>query len=116
MGLDLSKLESMRHLNNKTVARCPACAETGNDRKGEHLFIEPGGRFGCVVYPGAEGRKHRQKIFELAGIKEKMQEGFNVKKPLSHLVLKNKDNSSLLIKALNNIPVISQIRFFFDEE
>lgn len=32
-----------------------------------------------------------------------------------YLVLKNKKNSPLLIKALNNIPQVSQIRFFFDE-
>lgn len=33
-----------------------------------------------------------------------------------YLVLKNKKNSPLLIKGLNKIPAVSQIRFFFDEE
>ncbi len=83
MGLDLSKLENVRYCGTKVIARCPACAETGNDRKGEHLFIELGGRFCCVVYPGVAGRKHRQRIFELAGIKTPDAKGFLIRKPPS---------------------------------
>lgn len=83
MGLDLSKLENIRHHGAKVIARCPACAEAGNDRKAEHLFIEPGGRFGCVVFPGQDGRKHRQRIFELAGIKTGAPSGFKIRKPSS---------------------------------
>jgi len=81
MGLDLAKLEHVKHQGKKIIARCPACAESGNDRKGEHLFIEPGGRFGCVVYPGAEGNQHRQRIFELVGIKASNDNGFTIRKP-----------------------------------
>ncbi len=33
-----------------------------------------------------------------------------------YIVVKNKNNNPLLIKELNQIPDISQIRFFFDEE
>ena len=83
MGLNLSKLENVRHHGSKVIARCPVCAEAGNDRKGEHLFIEPGDRFGCVVFPGTDGRKHRQRIFEMAGIKTGVQNGFKVRKPSS---------------------------------
>jgi len=90
MGLDFSKLEKIKHRGSNTIARCPACAEFSNDRKGEHLFIEPWGRFGCVVYPGIEGRKHRQRIFELVGIKGDMQNGFKIRKPLYSIVLKQK--------------------------
>ena len=81
MGLDVSKLEKVRRRGSNTIARCPACAEAGNDRKGEHLFINDEGQFGCVLYPGPEGSAHRQRIFELAGIKDMLRKGFEIKKP-----------------------------------
>src|SRR3989304_2119575 len=83
MAIDLSKLENVKHHGSKVIARCPACAETGNDRKGEHLFIEQSGRFGCVVFPGADGHKHRQRIFELFGIKTNVPNGFKIRKATS---------------------------------
>jgi len=88
MGLDLSKLEKVKNHSLKVIARCPACAETGNDRKGEHLSIYPDGKFGCVVNPVPEGRKHRQRIFELVGIKDGRRNGFKIRKPLYFNVLK----------------------------
>ena len=81
--IDLSKLENVKHHGSKVIARCPACAETGNDRKGEHLFIEQSDRFGCVVFPGADGHKHRQRIFELVGIKTNVPSGFKIRKATS---------------------------------
>ena len=52
MSLVLSKLEKVRHLGNGGIeARCPACAEGGSDRAGEHLRLYPDGRFGCCVHP-----------------------------------------------------------------
>ena len=83
MGLDLTKLEKVRRRGSNTIARCPACAEAGCDRKGEHLFINDGGRFGCVLYPGTDGQTHRQRIFELAGAKEMTDKSFEIKKPFS---------------------------------
>lgn len=83
MGIDLSKLENIKQHGLKVIARCPACAETGNDRKGEHLFIEQSGRFGCVVFPGTDGHKHRQRIFELIGIKTGVPSGFKIRKTSS---------------------------------
>ncbi len=66
MSLNLNELEKVRHLANGSVeARCPACAEGGHDRKGEHLFIKPDGRFGCCANPN--DREHRKRIFALAG-------------------------------------------------
>lgn len=66
MSLDLTKLEKVRDLGNGGIqARCPACAEAGQDRKGEHLRIQADGRFGCCVYP--QDRLHRKRIFALAG-------------------------------------------------
>jgi len=81
MGLDQEKLEFVKREEFKVIARCPACAEAGNDGKGEHLFIGPDGQFGCVIYPGPDGRKHRQRIYELAGAKTYVTDSFSVKKP-----------------------------------
>jgi hypothetical protein len=66
MSLDRTKLQKVRELANGGLqAQCPACAETGQDRKGEHLRISAEGKFGCCVFPG--DRKHRSRIFALAG-------------------------------------------------
>jgi len=66
MSLDTAKLEKARELAGGIVqARCPACAEGGGDRKGEHLRAYPDGRYGCCVHPKDSG--HRKRIFALAG-------------------------------------------------
>jgi hypothetical protein len=66
MSLDVRKLEKVRELADAVIqARCPACAEGGHDRKGEHLRIFPDGRFGCCV--NTKDREHRKRIFALAG-------------------------------------------------
>ena len=66
MSLNLNKLEKVRPLGNGGVeARCPACAEGGHDRKGEHLLIKPDGRFGCCANP--KDSDHRKRIFALVG-------------------------------------------------
>jgi hypothetical protein len=67
MSLDVSRLEQVRQRGDKTIARCPACAEKGYDKKGEHLVIMADGRFGCVLHPGEEGEGHRRRIFALVG-------------------------------------------------
>ena len=69
--LDLNKLEKVHRYGRRHIARCPACAEGGGDRKGEHLFIGKDGRFGCVQFPGPDGTQHRKRIFELVGIRDK---------------------------------------------
>src|SRR5262245_6075703 len=62
MSLDLNKLEKVRELaNGVTQARCPACGESGGDRKGEHLRIYSDGRYGCCVHP--KDGAHRKRIF-----------------------------------------------------
>jgi hypothetical protein len=72
MSLNVSKLEKVRELAGGIVqARCPACAEGGNDRAGEHLRIYPDGRFGCCVHP--KSGEHRKRIFALAGDKSPRQ-------------------------------------------
>jgi hypothetical protein len=66
MSLDAAKLEKVRELAGGVVqARCPACAEAGHDRSGEHLRIYPDGRFGCCVHP--KDSEHRKRIWALAG-------------------------------------------------
>ena len=67
MGLDLTKLKNVCAGREKTVARCPACAEEGHDNKGDHLAIFPDGRFACVVHPGESGHDHRSRIAQLVG-------------------------------------------------
>ncbi len=76
MSLDIRKLEKVVDLGNGVRrARCPACAEGGGDRKGEHLRIYPDGKFGCCVHAG--DHVHRQRIFALAG--ERVRRGIAVK-------------------------------------
>jgi hypothetical protein len=76
MSLDLKQLELVRELANGVVqARCPACAEAGGDRAGEHLRIQADGRFGCCVHPKDGG--HRKRIFALAG--DRTPRSFTVK-------------------------------------
>src|SRR4030095_5455907 len=72
MSLDISKLEHVRGRGKKTIARCPACAEAGEDRKGEHLLINEDGSFGCIIHPGnsPEAKAHRKQIFALCGDRE----------------------------------------------
>jgi hypothetical protein len=65
--LDVNRLQKVRRRGGKLIARCPACAEAGGDRKGEHLFIGDKGLFGCVQFPGRDGEQHRKRIFQLAG-------------------------------------------------
>jgi hypothetical protein len=66
MSLDVSKLEKVVELANGVKrARCPACAEAGQDRSGEHLRIYPDGKFGCCVFAG--DHEHRKRIFAFAG-------------------------------------------------
>jgi hypothetical protein len=66
MSLDLSRIEKLVELaDGMRRGRCPACAEAGGDRKGQHLRIYPDGKFGCCVHP-AEA-EHRSRIFALAG-------------------------------------------------
>jgi hypothetical protein len=76
MPLDPKKLEKLVDLAGGMMrARCPACAETGQDKKGEHLRVYPDGRFGCCVHP--KDREHRRKIFALAG--ERSRQGIKVR-------------------------------------
>jgi hypothetical protein len=66
MSLDINKLERvLKKPDGKIIARCPACAVEGGDKKGEHLVVFSDGNFGCVKYP--QDPEHRKKIYSLAG-------------------------------------------------
>jgi hypothetical protein len=73
-GVSFHLLENVHNVNGKTVARCPACAEDGHDKTGDHLVIDEAGRFGCVKYPGAAGADHRRRVFALVGEKSTRQQ------------------------------------------
>lgn len=77
MKLDINALVNVKKNGKKTTAQCPACAEEGHDRDGEHLFISETGRYGCIKYPDREGVKHRKRICALVGIKEPRTNTFN---------------------------------------
>lgn len=80
MSLDPAKLEKARELAGGIVqARCPACAEGGHDRSGEHLRIYPDGRFGCCVHP--KDGEHRKRIFALAGLRKAGSFTLRIKTP-----------------------------------
>jgi hypothetical protein len=64
--LDPALLERVRSRAGKLVARCPACAEAGQDRSASHLVVFPSGKFACAAHPG-DG-EHRRRIFTLAGV------------------------------------------------
>lgn len=65
----MSRLHNVRDRGTKITARCPACAESGSDNKGEHLVINAEGGFACVVFSGdsADAKEHRKRIFALRG-------------------------------------------------
>ena len=80
MSLDAGRLEKVRELPGGIVqARCPACAEDGHDRTGEHLRIYADGRFGCCVHP--KDKEHRKRIFALVGVRKNGTFTLRVKTP-----------------------------------
>lgn len=68
--LDIDRLECVCRSPEKIIARCPACAELGEDKKGQHLCIFPDDRYACIKHPGEEGRVHRARIYQLSGLPE----------------------------------------------
>lgn len=53
--------------DGRIVAQCPACAEAGYDKSGNHLTVWPSGKWSCCVNPG--DKAHNRRIFELCGAK-----------------------------------------------
>jgi hypothetical protein len=64
--LDLKKLKILKTKGDGAYgAQCPACAQTGGDKKGQHLHIYESGAFGCAV---DKSKEHKKLIGELAGM------------------------------------------------
>lgn len=73
-GIDPAKLENVKHLDGGGIrAACPVCRAAGSDKSGEHLLIQPNGKFGCAVHP--KDREHRKKIYKLAGYGDGQRNG-----------------------------------------
>jgi hypothetical protein len=80
ISLDPALLENVKPRDDGSIiAACPVCRAAGSDKSGEHLKIEPSGKFGCATHPGDHA--HRQAIFKLAGRRngtsEKSNAAFN---------------------------------------
>jgi hypothetical protein len=69
--LDETRLENVVRHGERIEARCPACAEAGHDKSGNHLTVYPSGAFACVQFPKDQGKEHRKRIFALAGVRDK---------------------------------------------
>jgi hypothetical protein len=68
ISLDAARLENVKHLDGGAIrGACPICRKAGSDKSGDHLLIQPDGKFGCAKYPGDAA--HRREIFALVGIK-----------------------------------------------
>ena len=66
MSLNTEKLENVKHKGSCISARCPACAEQGNDNKGNHLFIdEQGSDFRVLYILVRQEIEHRKRIFAI---------------------------------------------------
>jgi hypothetical protein len=63
--LDLSRAENVKRTAGKITFRCPACAEQGADRAGNHGVIMASGKWGCVAHAGDV--EHRRRMAELLG-------------------------------------------------
>src|ERR1035437_7369075 len=65
-GIDPARLENVKHLEDGGIrAACPACRAAGSDKSGDHLLIQPNGKYGCAV--NRRDREHRKEIYRLAG-------------------------------------------------
>jgi hypothetical protein len=69
--LDETRLENVVRRDDRIICRCPACAEQGHDRSGNHLSVWPSGAFACVQFPKDQGIEHRKRIFALVGVRDK---------------------------------------------
>jgi 5S rRNA maturation endonuclease (ribonuclease M5) len=68
MAIDPTRLENVKHLDGGAIrAACPACRAAGSDKSGNHLLIQPDGKYGCAINP--KDAAHRREIFKLAGIR-----------------------------------------------
>jgi Protein of unknown function (DUF3987) len=66
MPLDCTRLQKTKRRGDKLIAQCPACAEAGGDRDGNHLAVFDSGAYACIVAQVDD--EHRKRIFQLVGL------------------------------------------------
>ncbi len=66
--IDQTTLQNVKVKSGYITAKCPACAETECDKKGNHLIVYDSGKFACVQHQGKAGGEHRKRIFALVGV------------------------------------------------
>lgn len=69
MSLNIEMVSKLRRRHDGYTGQCPACAEQGHDRKGEHLKIWNDGHYRCIMDPDGAGSAHSSRIFALIGIR-----------------------------------------------
>lgn len=97
--IDITKLENVRFLGDKTLAGCPVCFSLGGDRKKEHLCIQKTGAFSCVIMPG--DKNHNKQILQLVGI-ESGTSGEDVEEHEAKIEVERTYDISLLDKLVKN--------------
>lgn len=88
MSINITRLQHVRQRGETIRSQCPACAEIGADNTGNHLIVQPDGRFGCIVHTGANGIEHRKRIFALAGDTTKAADARPVPQHRPHVTAK----------------------------
>jgi hypothetical protein len=104
MPLDESRLEKVHHNTDGSIrARCPACAEVGSDKTGNHLLVKSDGAYGCAANPG--DKAHRERIFALAGVKESRERnGFSTHPQIVATYNYTDENGTLLFQKVRYAP------------
>ena len=69
--IDVNLLEKVKYTQRCITARCPACAEIGADKTGNHLSIFPDGKYSCILHTGSLKGTHSKRIYEIVGTKRK---------------------------------------------
>lgn len=82
MRLNLNLLQNPRLQGGKLIARCPACAEAGDDRRCEHLVVFDAGTgpYRCIVDPDGAGSEHSKRIHKLVGLDDDIGAYFQAKR------------------------------------
>jgi hypothetical protein len=101
MSLKLALLKNVKHRPTKIVAQCPACAEVGADRTGNHLVVFTDGRFGCTAHP--KDKSHRRRIAELVGEPDRQVRPWTLKLRGKIVTAENQPNAA-------GIPITSLAR------
>jgi hypothetical protein len=98
MSLNLSKLENVITIGDKTTARCPACAELKEDIAGDNLVVYPTGKYGCIKYKDEDS--HSKRIYAIAGELDSNSNNIPISQPKKTTQLKTHLTVDDAVKAL----------------